>query len=983
MTELKEINFEEFIEKHLIKINKYEKRTYDNYDRNLCIDTELLFKFLEDSQKDALEKLKVLYGTDYKTKISKRLFKQIQSKTIVDVLKNGIKDNGVPLSLAYSKPNSNLNEDDNIKFKKNIFSVMRQVHFSTKNEKSLDMVIFINGIPIITLELKNELTGQNVQEAITQYQNDRDPKEELFKFGRCLVHFAVDTSLVYMTTKLSGEKTFFLPFNKGLNAGLSDKGLEKGAGNPKSDGVKTSYLWENIFTKNTLIDIIKNYTQYIEEKDKKTKKITKKIIFPRFHQLDVVRKLLDNTKENGVGKTYLIQHSAGSGKSNSISWLAHKLVSHTDTTGEDTIFDTIIVVTDRKVLDKQIQDNISSFANVKKVVEPITKGSKHLKESLEENKKIIISTIHKFSHITDEINGLSQKKFAIIIDEAHSSTSGSHMQNMSKMTSIENEEEERTLEDEIIDIIKSKKLQSNASYFAFTATPKNKTLQTFGEKNKDGNFVPFHLYSMKQAIQEGFILDTLKNYTTYNSYYKLLKAVEDDPKYDKKRANRKLKQFVETNEIAIAKKIEIMGDHFFDNVLQKIKKQAKAMIVTSSRSEAITYYKEFNKYLKKNEQPYKAIIAFSGKVKIDEEEYTESKLNGFSESLTAEEFDKDEYKFLIVANKYQTGFDQPKLHTMYVVKKLGGVNCVQTLSRLNRVMANKNDTFVLDFYNSHEDIFKSFKDYYEMTSLEKETDPNKLFDLLDSLDNYNVYDDELVNNFVEAILENKREDTIHSLLDSAVDEFKELEKDVKIEFKGMVQSFLRLYSFLAQILPYENIDAEKKYILLSKLYSKLEIEKEKDLSKGILDNIDFDSYRIQLKAISNITLGGDGSLQPLSTDGSGTGGDIEKDVLSNILKIFNEKFGDIDFGEDDKVKRLVQNISDDIRENSDFIKSTINTDKQNIKVVFENVAANTIQDYFMGDGFKVYQQFTNNDEFKKVFLSQLFEKVSHDMLSNN
>ncbi len=970
MKKYNEKEYEDFIDNHLLN-NGYETRHYTDYDRKLCFDTELLFRFLEDTQLKELEQLKTIYGSDYKIQITKRVFKQIESKTLVDVLKDGIKDNGIKLTIAYNKPNSNLNEDANKNYGKNIFSVMRQVHFSIKNEKSLDMVLFLNGLPIITLELKNELTGQNVNDAIKQYKQDRDPREELFKFGRCLVHFALDTSLVSMTTKLAGQKTFFLPFNKGLNAGNTGKGLEKGAGNPSCDTVKTAYLWEDIFAKDRLIDIIKNYTQ----------KLNDKIIFPRFHQLDVVTKLLDDTKNKGVGERYLIQHSAGSGKSNSIAWLAHKLVSHMDSTNTKPIFDTIIVVTDRKILDKQIQDSISSFAKVKKVVEAITDGSKQLKQSLKDGKKIIISTIQKFPYIVDDIGDLSDKNFAIIIDEAHSSTSGSTMQGMGGSIGSEMEkEEEYTTEDEIVAIIKAKKLQKNASYFAFTATPKNKTLEIFGRKTEDGGFVPFHLYSMKQAIEENFIIDVLENYTTYDSYYKLLQAIEDDPKYDTRRASRKLKHYVETQKITIDKKIQIVGEHFFDNVIKKIKSQAKAMIVTQSRQEAVKYFHSINRYMKDNNFPYKAIVAFSGTVNVDDIDYTESKLNGFSDSKTKEEFDKDEYKFLVVANKYQTGFDQPKLHTMYVFKKLGGVNCVQTLSRLNRVMPNKNETFVLDFYNNNDDIQKSFKDYYEMTSLKEKTDPNKLFDLVEELDKFNVYDDDLLDEFTEAILSNQKENIIHPFLDSGVDEFNLLSDDKKIEFKGMVQSFLRLYSFLIQIIPNENIELEKKYIFLSKLYSKLEIEKDEDLSIGILNNIDYDSYRIQLNDIKHLTLGGDCVMEPMAPYGKGGKTEAEIDVLSEIIKLFNEKYGSIDFGDDDKIKRVVQNISDDIRTNSEFVKATVNTDRMNKKVVFDDVATDTMQDYFMGDSFKIYQQFTNDVEFKKVFLAQLFEKVNFDMM---
>ena len=966
MTELKEKNLEEFIEEHLTgEASGYRKRDFRSYDRGLCLDVELLFEFLQDTQRESLERLEKIYGADYKAKIAKRLFKQIQSNKLITVLRSGITDNGVDLTLMYDKPNSAHNEQDSINYGKNIFSITRQLHYSAQNEKSLDMGIFINGIPIATIELKNELTGQSVSDAIRQYKNDRDPKEELFRFGRCLVHFALDSQLIFMTTKLNGAKTHFLPFNRGLNSGKADLELQNGAGNPSSNGVKTAYLWENILQKDSLTNIIKNFVQYIKDDDK--------LIFPRFHQLDVVRGLLDSVKSNGVGKRYLIQHSAGSGKSNSISWLAHQLVGLFDTSGTKALFDTVIVVTDRTVLDKQIQDNIKQFHHVKGVVEPITHGSKHLKESLEEGKKIVISTIQKFPYIADDITKLSNKKFAVIIDEAHSSQSGKTAQGLGKTIASNDDEEELTDEDAIVELIKSKKFQPNASYFAFTATPKQKTLELFGEKRSDGKYQSFHLYSMKQAIEEGFILDVLKNYTTYNSYYHLIKAIENDPKYDKKRASSKLRQFVEKNEVAIERKTEIMAEHFYEHTISKIKGTAKAMVVTGSREHAVKYFFAFKQKLANMGSKYKAVVAFSGSVKLDGSEYTEAGLNGFSDSKTKEKFHTDEYKFLIVANKYQTGFDEPLLHTMYVDKKLGGVTAVQTLSRLNRICPNKEDTFVLDFYNAHTDIYLAFKDYYETTALEEGTDPNKLFDLKDSLDEFQIYATSDIDEFVAEIMKGSKENIVHRILDRVKDEFDKRSVDEQGTFVKKSVSFIRTYSFLSQILPYESVELEKLSIFLSKLLPKLELHQDEDLAKGILNNIDFDSYRLQLDKQDSITLGGAGILKPSSGEG-GNGSEPELDLLSNIVQSFNDKFGDIDWGEDDKVKRTLKNISDDVLGDEEFIKSTKNTDKQNMKITFDKVLNDKFQDY-ISDNFSLFQKYTNDEEFKRFITAKLFEVV--------
>lgn len=982
MSNYKEIDLEEFIENHLINVNEYRKRDYHSYSKELCLDKELLFEFLEASQKENIDELKKRVGVDYKKKLTKRLFKKIASDGIVNILRNGISENGIKFDLIYDKPQTDHNPQTTKLFNDNIFSTVRQLHYSTKNNNSLDTVIFINGIPIITIELKNELTGQNVYDAMKQYRDDRDPREELFKFGRCIVHFAVDSELIFMTTKLKGAKTFFLPFNKGLNAGNGDIGLLHGAGNPVSNGVKTAYLWESILEKGTLTKLLKNYVQMFDEIDRKTKKVVEtKLIFPRFHQFDSVNRLLKDTKENGAGKRYLIQHSAGSGKSNSISWLAHQLTGlHND--NNKLVFDSVIVVTDRTVLDKQIQDNIQQFYHRKGIVEPITKGSKQLRESLEEGKKIIISTIQKFPYIVNDIGVLKSKNFAIIIDEAHSSQSGTTAQKLGEAIRVQ-DEDELTDEDKIVEIIKNKKLQSNASYFAFTATPKPKTMELFGKKvmvEDEEKYIPFHLYSMKQAIEENFIIDVLLNYTTYKSYYHLETSISENPKYDKKRANAKLKKYVESNEVAIAKKAEIMIDHFTTHTKKKIKNKAKAMVVTGSRENAIRYYFAFKKYLKSINSSFVSLVAFSGDIEVDGQKYTETGLNGVSETKLKDTFKEEKYKFLIVANKYQTGFDEPLLHTMYVDKKLGGVNAVQTLSRLNRTMANKEDTFVMDFYNSHEEIQEAFSKFYETTYLKEKTDPNKIFDLMDNLNDFKIYTLDDIDDFASKIINNAKENEIHSILDRVKAEFDTRNDDEQIDFIQKTKSFLRLYSFLSQILTYESIELEKLYIFLKKLSAKIKPKTSEDLAKGILDNVDFDSYRVQLDRKEDISLTGEGELSPSTTDGTGGVPEPELDLLSNILEIFNERFGDIDWGEDDKIKRALDNISEDVINDNEFIKSRKNADKQNMRITFEKVLEDKFQD-IIETNFLLFQKFNDDKDFKELISNKMFEYVNYNLES--
>lgn len=990
-TDTTEKGLEEHITQYLVDENKYIQRENKVYDNTNCIDSELLFQFLEATQPKAVAKLKNYHKELYQQKIIKRFNDQIQAKGIIEVLRKGITDGftDTKLQLFYDKPVSGYNATANALFQANIFSVMRQVYFSPNNKKSLDLMIFINGIPIISFELKNELTKQNVSHAIKQYKEDRDPNEELFRLARLMVNFAVDTEEVWMCTHLKGQKSYFLPFNKGDN---------NGAGNPNNpNGIKTEYLWKQILTKNSVTDIIQNFCQliteekeYLDEKGKTKTRKEKKLIFPRYHQLFAVRELLDNAQKKGSGQKYLIQHSAGSGKSNSISWLAHQLVGLHDKTGKENIFDTVIVVTDRRVLDKQIRDNIKQFQQVNGVIEAITEGSKQLKQALEEGKKIIITTIQKFPHIVEDISDLPGNNFAIIIDEAHSSLSGQMARKLNEtLSKVQDEEElqsdikeydedennEVTGEDLIRVLVKSRKLLPNASYFAFTATPKNKTLELFGVPYQEGDktkFRAFHLYSMKQAIEEGFIKDVLLNYTTYQSFYALLKRIEDDPEYDKKRAQKKLKAYVESHEHAIKKKAILMIQHFMENVIRnkKMGGLAKAMLVTSSRANAVKYKKAFDDYLKKINSPFKAIVAFSGEI----DGQTEAQLNGFSNAALPDEFEKNEYRFLIVANKYQTGFDQPLLHTMYVDKKLGGVNAVQTLSRLNRSHPLKKDTFVLDFVNTTEEIEKAFKPYFESTILGEATDPNKLFDLQDALDNFQVYSREQVQEFSEKILANVPVDQLHSILDQSSEIFRNnLEEEQQVDFRAKVKTYVRLYIFLSQIVPFENPYLERLYIFLNHLQNKLGGEAPIDLAQGILDNIDMDSYRLQLEATTDIFMEQGEDLKPIPTEMRGGLAETEIDRLSNILQTFNDRYG-TEFEDADKVRQMAENIANDVAKNNELINSIKFSDEQNARITSDKVVGEELLKHITTN-FDLFKLYSDNKEFKEDFSAMMFGVV--------
>ena len=997
-TDTSERGLEAHITHHLVEVQDYVERTNTSYDNAACLDKELLFQFLEATQPKAVTKLRAYHKDLYEQKIIKRLSDQIQAKGVLEVLRKGVVDGftDTRLQLFYDQPVSNYNQGALELYKANLFSVMRQVYFSSKDRKSLDMMVFINGIPVISFELKNELTQQNVRHAIQQYKTSRDPGEELFRLGRLLVNFAVDTDQVWMCTHLRGEKSYFLPFNQGC---------QNGAGNEPNDGIKTDYLWKEVLAKNSLTDIIQNYAQlvteekeYLDEKGKVRSKKETKLIFPRYHQLVAVRRLLTHAQNNGSGQKYLIQHSAGSGKSNSITWLAHQLVGLHDKSGQRNIFDTVIVVTDRRVLDVQIRNNIKQFQQVAGVVQAITEGSQQLKQALEEGKKIIITTIQKFPHIVKEIGELPGTHFALIIDEAHSSLSGqmarqlnetlsklnldphtqaeveADLEEVASLVDIEDAEETATGEDLIRILVKSRKLLPNASYFAFTATPKNKTLELFGIPYDDGGqtkFKPFHLYSMKQAIEEGFIMDVLQNYTTYQSYYALLKKIEDDPEYDKTKAQQKLRAYVESHAHAIKKKTALMVEHFMEHVVRKKRMGglAKAMLVTSSRANAVKYKTAFDNYLEKINSPYKAVVAFSGEVGGD----TEVSLNGFSSSHIVSEFEKSDYRFLIVANKFQTGFDQPLLHTMYVDKKLGGVNAVQTLSRLNRSHPLKQETFVLDFANSAEDIKNAFEPYFESTILGEATDPNKLFDLQDALDNFQVYSREQVQAFSEQILANVPIDQLHGILNRSSKVFEtDLVKEQQVDFKAKVKTYIRLYIFLSQIVDFENPYLERLYIFLNHLQNKLGNDTTQDLAKGILDNIDMDSYRLQLIATDRVVLEQGEDLKPIPTEMRGGMKELEMDRLSNILQTFNDKYK-ANFQDIDKVRQMTDNFAENIAKNKDIHDAFVHT-PSTAQITLDAFLGKEIINYNNGN-LELMKMFFDNKEFKEDFSTMMFAVV--------
>jgi len=903
----KEIDFEQLIEDSLVE-GGYIQSLSSDFDKGYAIDKGMLLQFLEKTQKETLDAFKKSNGSGWEKTLFDRINSEIENRGMIEILRHGVEHYSLnsPIKLAYFKPNSKLNKKAWDKYKSNIFAVTRQLKYSMKNENSIDMVIFLNGFPIAALELKNQFTGQNIWNSMKQFREDRDHKELLFRFNRrVLVCFAVDTDEVMMTTELKGNSTFFLPFNKGKNGGK---------GNPLvDDKLKSHYFWEEILQKDSLLDILKRfyYIQTEEKKDSKGKiKKKQRAIFPRYHQLDVVRKVEQDVLENGTGQKYLIQHSAGSGKTNSISWLAHRLAGLHSQSNEN-IFDSVIVITDRKVLDRQLQDAIYQLEHKKGVVEKIddTKRSGDLAQAIKDRAKIIITTIQKFPFALEKIDELEKGRYAVIIDEAHSSTAGENMSSLKETLNGKTLKESKVIEsdvedddDKINEILEKRTNTENISFFAFTATPKNKTLQIFGRMGSDGKPHEFHLYSMRQAIEEGFILDVLRNYSTYDVYYKVGKKIQDNPEFDKGKANKAVNRFVSLNEYNIRQKIEVMVEDFMNNRSMWLKGKSKGMVVTGSRLHAVRYKQAIDEYIKEKKYPIKALVAFSGTVKIDDEEYSEATMNGIKETGLTEVFDKDDNtKFLIVAEKYQTGFDQPKLCAMYVDKNLEGVKAVQTLSRLNRTYPEKDNTFILDFFNDTEKITESFAPYFQATSIEEVTDPNIVFDMYYQLNAIHVYLPEEVEKVTTLYLKEKKsnrdQEIMNNLVDKGVERYLKLSEDEKEEFKTLAVKYTRAYNFLIQIYPLKNVNLYKLQIYLIGLIKKLPVDPIS--SKLELDKIlSLDYYKLKQiagegKQGENISLIGDQIGEPLP--GFTAGGasrkkdeDLEHldDIINKINKIF-------------------------------------------------------------------------------------------------
>ncbi len=994
-----ELTFERAIEASLLDFGGYTKGFSEDFDAQLGLFPKYITDFLKTSQPTAWTKLNNIHKDEVEKKVMQRLIKEIDLRGVLDVIRKGFTDYGVKFQMGYFKPESTLNPEAEAQYLSNDLSITRQLYYERVGKNSIDMVLSLNGLPIATIELKNQFSGQSVDNAKKQYVYDREASEPIFQFKkRSLVHFAVDTDECFMTTKLDGKHTRYLPFNIGSN---------NGAGNPvNKEGYRTSYLWEYVWTKDSFMDIIGKFLHLsVEEFEMNgVKKKKETIIFPRFHQMQVVRKITNDARIIGAGKNYLIQHSAGSGKSNSIAWLSYRLSSLHDE-ANTRIFDSVIVITDRKVLDSQLQNTIYQFEHKDGVVQKIDKDSQQLADALSAGSNIIITTLQKFPFILDKIGELPSRKYAVIIDEAHSSQGGEATKKMKEVLSAKSLEDaekdeaytglEEDAEDEIRKSMLARGKQDNLSFFGFTATPKPKTVEVFGTIGSNGKPEPFHLYSMKQAIEEGFILDVLKNYTTYKTYFKLSKEIEEDPKVNKKKASRAIGRFMSLHPHNLSQKTEVMVEHFRQIASKKIGGKAKAMVVSSSRLHAVRYKEEFDKYIhEKGYTDIKTIVAFSGKVihEYAPEGVTEVELNGFTEKMLPKKFASDEYQLLLVADKYQTGFDQPLLHTMYVDKKLSGVKAVQTLSRLNRMCAGKEDTFVLDFANDNEDILNSFQPYYELTSIKENSDPNHLYDLKGEIEKANLIWESEINNFCNVFFKSAKslsfseQAKLNAYIDPAVERFKQLPAEntkddvlgnevTQENFKNTLQVFNRTYSFLTQIMPFSDVELEKLFTYTRFLLKKLPRTSEKDKFK-LGDEVSLEYYRLQKISENNIVMENQSVYE---LEGGGEAGirmsKEEETALSEIINVLNKKFG-TEFSTADKLyfdqiyEELIADDSLGLQAKSNtienfkfgfedkFMDTTISRMEQNqdifTKMMNDKEFGNIVKDYMLK---KVYQQF--------------------------
>ena len=977
MPTYKEENFEDHIEAHLNQ-SGYRSQQSATYNRSLCLIPDETLKFIQDTQPIVYQKLERQYGAETPVKLLDRVSREIQNRGVLDVLRNGVKDRGCYFDLTYFQPSSGMNPDQQRFYAQNRFSLIRQLHYSQRNEKSLDMALFLNGLPLVTMELKNSLTGQVVADAEKQYRTDRDPREPLFQFKRCVVHFAVGNEKVSMTTHLQGDATRFFPFNKGIENPV----------NP--EGHKTAYLWEDILQPDNLMELINNFIHEQETIEKvydpkidMVKDVKRRVlVFPRYHQLDVIRELKKTIVAKGVGHNYLIQHTTGSGKSNSIAWLAH-LLTHLFRSPTDTerIFDSIIVVTDRRLLDKQLQDTIKQVAQVEGVVHAVDKNSAQLRGFLQSGKNIIISTIQKFSVIAEEIGTLKSKTFAVIIDEAHSSQSGESAKNL--RASLSKGIEEKVTEDDadevsdidarIIEVMEQRRMQDHISYFGFSGTPKNKTLELFGQKDEDGKFVPFHVYSMHQSISEGFTLDVLQNYTTFKRYFELIKSVSEDKEYEKKRTLRMLTNYVDLQPHSIEAKTRIILGHFTERTANTIEGKGRAMLVTPSRLHCVRYKQEFDRQMREMNLSYGCLVAFSDTVHDTDngQDYTEKSMNNIPPSVLIEDsFKSPEYRILIVANKYQTGFDEPMLQTMYVDKRLDGLQCVQTLSRLNRVAPGKTDTLVLDFVNEPDQVQEAFQQYYQTTTLAEETDPNRLYDLQSQLDGFERYDKNTIDKFCDVFYDvNQPDELLQGILDDVVGKWAELEKDDREEFRSTLQSYIRLYGYISQLITFTDVALEKLYVFGRSLNKKLPKRDHPDL-QDVLASVDLDSFRVQ-RTHDSLQLSLEAEDSEVEGIGSGVAiiRDPEQDYLSNIINALNDAY-QTDFTTEDKVD--IATISQKVHENEE-LRQVIEGDntETNKRYKFEQVVDDILLG-FVNSKLELYKKLSKQ-EVKADLKRQLYQ----------
>jgi len=969
--------FEGYIVEYLTSVHGYRQRdSKAHYARAMALDWELLLSFITATQPDTWQELERQHGSQTVVKFQRRLLREIKRRGTLDVLRRGVKDSGCYFQLAYFKPATTLNPEHQERYRKNIFSVIRYSQVETND--AIDLVLFLNGLPIFTLELKNKLTGQSVANARQQYRNDRPPQNEtLLQFKRCLAHFAVDDDEVWMTTKLEGKRTRFLPFNRGYDGA---------AGNPPNPhGYASAYLWEDVFSSDSVLELVGSFI-HIENDDQPAK-----LIFPRYHQRDAVRKLIAHTRKNGSGQQYLIEHSAGSGKSNTIAWLTHRLAClHNE--HNQRVFDSVIVITDRRVLDRQLQNTVRQFEQVPGVVRVIDKDSTQLAEALMEGADIIVSTLQKFPFVLEKVNAIPGRAFAVVVDEAHSSQTGESTKSLKEVLRVENleeaeqmegEAEEPTGEDLINQNMAARGRQPNLSFFAFTATPKQKTLELFGVPQPDGTFSPFHLYTMRQAIEENFILDVLQNYTTFETYFNLLKTAADDPHVEKSKAVSQLKRFVNIHRFPIARKTEMMVEHFWATSRHKIPDvkgvgQAKAMLVTPSRLHAVLYKQAFDDYLKKQAYPIKALVAFSGTVSYHGLDYTETQMNGFPESQTAAQFAKPEYRFLIVAEKFQTGFDQPLLHTMYVDKKLAGVHAVQTLSRLNRIHPYKTETMVLDFINHVEDLEIAFAPYYEATFLSQATDPNKLYDLQDELEAFDLYTTEQVAEIAELYLrKGEKAAKLQPLLRVVVDKYNYIaDIEERIRFKHRLQSYINAYAFLSQVITFKDADLERLYLFSRLLQRALPPEKQRERF-AVHDLVDLESYRIQQTYSGKINLPHkDGQIDPLTDLEINDLSDPEKAALSQIIQDINERFG-TEFSESDRV--FFAELKARLIANESLQSSAKNNPPESVRLLYDALFESVLQT-MIESNFVMFKRINDDEAFGKVIRKKVFELVYKELM---